>query len=486
MAVSTSVPTSLISTRHTRSFEKRFAGVISDKDLIGPGARVLVGVSGGPDSTALLVALSSLKKALRIQLIAAHFDHRLRGRQEVDADAVYVRKLARLVGAKTEFGSGDVKSRARRKRESIEEAARAMRYSFLRRTATAMGCSVVAIAHNRSDQAETVLMHIIRGAGLDGVAGMSAREDWPFGRGPTLVRPLLNVSRSEIERYCRELGLEPRRDPTNELLIANRNRIRHDLLPVLRTFNPRVEDALSRLARSVAHDIAGLDAAADVMFSRDSFAIVEPRSVRFVKDTLRDLPSAWSSRLLKRAFVYLTGSPAGLESVHIQSILKLLDKSRGRTALPGALIAQASADWITLSPDQPTPPVALPTKRLRVPGSTRVSTWRFEVKELNRISHRSTGDPFEAYIDADSLQGSLTVRSRKPGDRIRPLGLGGSKKVQDILVDAKVPEEERDAVPLLCDRAGVFWIVGHRLDERAAIKTSTQRALRLLACRVWP
>ncbi|MCH8814895.1 MAG: tRNA lysidine(34) synthetase TilS [Chloroflexi bacterium] len=484
MAVSTSVPPRLTSTHYTRSFEKLVAGVIRDDNLIEPGARVLLAVSGGPDSTALLVALSGLRKNLGIQLIAAYFDHRLRSREEVDADAAYVRKLAHLVGTKAEFGSGDVRSRARRKGESIEEAARAMRYNFLRRKANAMGCSVVAVAHNRNDQAETVLMHIIRGTGLDGIAGMLTRADWPFGRGPALIRPLLDVPRSEIERYCSDRGLEPRRDSTNELLVATRNRIRHELMPILRKFNPRIESALSRLASSVGPDVASLDAIVAVMFRQDSFAIVETRSVRFVKNVIRDLPLACSVGLLKRAFAHLTGSPAGLESVHIQSILKSLGGRRGRTSLPGGLIAQTSTEWITISADQPTPTAALPTKRLRVPGSTLISTWQFEVEELDRIPHHVARNRFEVYVDADSLKRPLTVRSRKPGDRIRPLGLGGSKKVQDILVDAKVPKEERAAVPLLCDRSGVFWVVGNRLDERAAIKKSTHRALRVRASRV--
>ena len=453
------------------------ADVIRDKNLMTPGSRVLVAASGGPDSTALLTALSGLKKTLGIQIIAAHFDHRLRGRKEAASDAAYVRKLARLAGAKVECASGDVRARARRRGESIEEAARVMRYNFLRRTARAVGCSVVTVGHNRNDQAETVLMHIIRGSGLDGIAGMLPRADWPFGRGPALVRPLLDSPRSEIERYCRELGLEPRRDPTNDLLVAMRSRIRHELLPVLREFNPRIENALSRLASSVAPDVASFDGMLEVMFNQDSLAIVEPYSVQFVRNAFRDLPSAWSFGLLKRAFVHLTGSSAGVESVHLQSILKSLKGRQARTSLPSGLIAQASADWITLRVDQPTLAVDLPTKRLRIPGSTLVSTWRFEVEALDRIPDSVARNSLEVCIDADSFTRPLTVRSRRPGDRFRPLGLGGSKKVQDLLIDSKVPREERSAVPLLCDRSGVLWVVGHRLDERAAIKKSTRRAL---------
>jgi tRNA(Ile)-lysidine synthase len=170
--------------------------------------------------------------------------------------------------------------------------------------------------------------------------------------------------------------------------------------------------------------------------------------------------------------------------VHLQSILKSLKGRQESTSLPSGLIAQASADWITIRADQPTLAVALPTKRLRIPGSTLVSSWRFEVEALNRIPDSLTRNSFEVCIDADSLTRPLTVRSRRPGDRFRPLGLGGSKKVQDLLIDSKVPREERSAVPLLCDRSGVLWVVGHRLDERAAIKKSTRRALLVRASHI--
>jgi tRNA(Ile)-lysidine synthase len=201
MAASRSLP-DLQSTRFTRGFERRRARAIADGSLLARGDRVLVGFSGGPDSTALLVALSHLKKELGIQVRAAHFDHRLRSREEAEGDAAFVRALCRKLRVPVEFGSGNVRARTRRKKESIEEAARAMRYRFLKRAAKRLGSTVVAVAHNRDDQAETVLMRMIRGAGLDGIAGMRPRARWPFGRGPSVVRPLLDVPRAEIERYC--------------------------------------------------------------------------------------------------------------------------------------------------------------------------------------------------------------------------------------------------------------------------------------------
>lgn len=485
IAASRSIPSGLNSTKFTRLFEKRLSDVINDCELIDRGARVLVAVSGGADSTALLVALSNLKKTLGIEVGAAHFDHRLRGRAEAAADVAFVRRLIRVVGAKVQIGSGDVKSRARRKRETIEEAARGMRYNFLRQTAKAVGCSVVAVAHNRNDQAETVLMRIIRGAGLDGIAGMRRRLKWPFGRGPALVRPLLDVPRADIDRYCRDLGIEPRHDPTNKLPIATRNRIRNELVPLLRTFNPRIERGLAMLADVVALDAAMLNETVDGMFRDDALTVVQPRSVQFVRRKFRQLPSSLASRLLKRAYAHLTGASAGLESVHMRAVLSSLGKRRGSISLPQGLIAWTTKEWITIGSQGSPPRIKLPTKRLRYPGDTNVSTWQFQITHIQQEERRSAAaGQLEVYLDADAVKRPLTVRSRRPGDRMRPLGLGGTKKVQDILVDAKVSDEERGLVPIICDRSGLIWVVGHRLDERVAIGPRTQQVIHIRALRL--
>jgi tRNA(Ile)-lysidine synthase len=483
MTVTSVVPPTLSSTRFTRSFEKRVAGVIRDKHLIDPGARVLVAVSGGADSTALLVALSSLRKNHDIKLVAAHFDHRLRSREEADGDAAYVRKLTRLVGAKAEFGSGDVRTRARRKRESIEEAARAMRYNFLKRTARATNCTIVAVAHHRGDQAETVLMNLMRGAGLGGLSGMRARSSWPLGSGPDVVRPLLRLTdRASVERYCKDLHLQPRRDPTNDLPAATRNRVRNELLPLLRTFNPKIGDALVRLADNALMDTQFQDMTVEVMFTESSFTEVTPAAVRFVRNGFLGLPLALTVRLVRRAFAQLIGSTAGLESAHIQSIVRSLGKRRGTTALPGGLYARTTVDWVTISRDSSVTEAHIDARRLRIPGTVDASQWRFVATRLKEVPPIAVAQSaLEARIDLDKVIRPLVVRSRRPGDGIRPLGLNGTKKVQDIFVDAKVPVEERGDVPIICDRDGPVWIVGHRLHERVAITDATRRVLSIRA-----
>jgi tRNA(Ile)-lysidine synthase len=482
MSASRSLP-DLQSTRFTRAFEKRCARAIADGSLLTKGDRVMVGFSGGPDSTALLVALAHLKIALGVQVRAAHFDHRLRSREEAEGDAAFVRALCRKLRVPVEFGSGDVRARARRKKESIEEAARAMRYRFLKRAAKELGCTVVAVAHNRGDQAETVLMRMIRGAGVDGIAGMRPRARWPFGGGPDVVRPLLDVPRGEIERYCAELGLEPRRDPTNDLPVGTRNRIRSELMPMLRTFNPRIEEALARLAASTAMDVDEITATVDGFWRHPRVTLVRKESVRFAREIVATAPPSWTVRLVRRAYEHLSASAKELEEIHTQALLRTMTTRRGKTSLPGGLTARTTSDWITISTVEPPLPPELPAKRLRVRGETRVSRWKFESTVESKSKRIGTLGGLEARIDADAVKRPLSVRSRQPGDRLRPLGLSGSKKVQDILVDAKVPVEERDGVPIVCDERGIVWVVGHCIDERVKVTNKTKRVIRIVATR---
>lgn len=479
MAASIRIP-ELKSTRFARAFEKRCLRAIEDGRLLQKGDRVLIGVSGGPDSTALLVALAHLARDLGVKVAAAHFDHRLRSREEAEGDAAFVRALCRKLRVPVEFGSGEVRARVKRKKESAEEAARAMRYAFLKRAAKKLGAGVVAVAHNRDDQAETVLMRMIRGAGLDGIAGMRPRARWPFGTGPDIVRPLLDVPRADIERYCSELGLEPRRDPTNDLPVATRNRVRGELLPLLRTFNPRIEEALARLADAASQDLefveefqlAGWRQAA----SPDRGGIAIDR--RF----LERLDAAITSRVIRRAAAEVSDGAAELKWEDIQRVLGSLQRRRARTDLPGGLVAVSDRYSLTIWPGEPPRAAAVPHVTIPVAGSRRAGRWRFETRRGSPDKFRMPKDGKEALMDADAV-GFLSVRSRQTGDRLRPLGLGGTKKVQDILVDAKVPVDERDAVPIVCDERGIVWVVGHCIDERVKVTEKTKRVIRIVATR---
>jgi tRNA(Ile)-lysidine synthase len=465
-------------TPFTRDLERRVLRFVRGRGVLLPGERVLAAVSGGQDSMALLAVLGRLAERLDIQLTVAHFDHMLRSRQEARDDEAAVHDLAADLGLSFVTGAADVPARVRQQRESVEGAARQLRFDFLGREAKRLKAKVVALGHTRDDRAETVLLHLLRGSGLDGLIGLRPRSDWPLGRGPALARPMLEITRTETLRYCREAGLTPREDPTNLLLQATRNRLRHEVLPLLRRVNPRLDEALCRLGEAAAADIDHLEAAADAEWQ--SQAAFEDGGVVFPRRTFASLSPALRARLLRRAVGHLAGAAVEPEAVHVAAVEEAVAKRRGSVSLPHGLTASVGARNVRIGwRSSRMTSLAIAETPLAVPGRTDLPGWTVLVEIVKPPPPQPRPRTrFEAWLDSDAVGPQLIVRSRRPGDRLRPLGLGGEKKLQDVLVDARVPREERDAVPLVCAPWGIAWVVGHRLDERAALGEGS-RVLRL-------
>ncbi|HXG42106.1 MAG TPA: tRNA lysidine(34) synthetase TilS [Dehalococcoidia bacterium] len=461
------------------SLRSRLSRFLAHSGALRPGERVLVALSGGPDSTALLVLLHSLRDEMGLELVAAHFDHGLRPHAETAADLEYCQDLARALGLPLLTGRGDTASHARERGLSLEEAARELRYRFLAQQAAQAGAGVVATGHTASDQAETVLLHLLRGSGLDGLAGMRPRAPWPYGPGPQLARPLLCLWREDTERCCRALGIVPRRDPTNLEPGPLRNRIRLRLLPLLRELNPRIEEALVRLASLAAQAVDFLEGEASRHWQEVAWA--EAHQVRLDRRRLLATPPAIASRLLRRAYAHLAGPGREPEAVQVEQGLRVAARGRGQVSLPQGIVLEATAREVRLRRGLWPLASPLPDTPLRVPGLTEVDGWVFRAELVPPPASPRTASPYEAYLDADAVGTELTVTARRRGDRLRPLGLGGEKKLQDLLVDAKVPAEERDRVPIVRCRWGIAWVVGLRLDERAAVGPRTRLAVHLVA-----
>jgi tRNA(Ile)-lysidine synthase len=457
---------------------------IQSHALFSPAQRALLAVSGGPDSTALLLVLAHLSAsgALKLDLWLAHFDHGLRRKAEREAEKAFLSDLAAKLGLPMLTAQGDVRAHARQHRLSLEEAARDLRYRFLAEEAEKASINVVVTGHTADDQAETVLMHLVRGSGLAGLAGMRPSSSWPFAGHDDLllVRPLLEVGRAETERYCQEEGLSPCLDVTNLLLAPLRNRIRHQLLPLLRRYNPKIEGALLRLAAATAGDLAYLDETAAA--SWHALAVKDEDSVRFRRSDLTALSPAITNRLLQAACQQLVADARQIEAVHIRSMVEALAKpTASRLSLPGGLAFAVDGEFVRLTLGRETAASVgpIPETPLAVPGRTTVAGWLIEAETLPAQGVEVSPDPYEAFLDYQAVGGQLTVRSRRRGDRFRPLGLAGEKKLQDYLVDAKVPRDERDGLPLVCASWGIAWVVGHRIDGRARVGESTRTVLHL-------
>ncbi len=409
----------------------RVAHTIRERRVLSPGERLLVAVSGGPDSTALLSILRDLVPTFALNLTIAHFDHGWRADSPVDAQ--FVSDLA------TRWGYRVIIGRAPANLPHTEDAARTARYAFLRDTATAEHCSAIALGHTQDDQVETILLHLLRGSGAHGLAGMRHRT-------ADLARPLLDITRAEIEDYLRDRQLTPRRDPSNDQLEFTRNRVRHVLLPAIDAFDPAARRLIARTAELLGEDDRALEEQtqqlrADIVNDPNAF---------------RALPMALQRRLLRRLH-------PGLNFAQVDGMRRRIATGAPTiaTSAPAVVPATRSQDASTKG-SAPT----LPRVRVEARPCTCDPTG---FKARDRVAH----------VDADRLTIPLDVRYRQPGDRLQPLGFPYEKKLQDILVDAQVPRHLRDSLPIVHDRAGIVWVVGVTVNENRKVTAQTRRQLHL-------
>jgi len=454
--------------------------------LLEAGDHALVAVSGGPDSLALLHALHGLRTDLGLRgLSAAHFNHGLRGR-EADSDAAFVARfcVARSIPCFVE--KAGIAAEAARAHVSVQQAARTARYAFLARAAHQCGADKVATGHTQDDQVETVLLHLLRGTGLDGLRGI------PLRRG-IYVRPLLSVSRAQVEAYCAAHALHPRQDSSNQdTSHYTRNRIRHELLPLLEQgYYPGTRTSLLRLSQIAGADADFLQAHARMVLGQVTLSEHgSPTSLTLSRMGLRALHPALLRHVLRAAMGRARGTTEGITHQHWARICAAVlspDETRWEltTPTPHCRIAvQAGALTITRQDDQAAPAanscsIRLEAGRRReLPGSGR-----HVQAELSAMLPLPLPGSERAVFDARQVHlPSLHVRFWQHGDRIAPRGMAGhTKKVQDIFTDAKVPRAQRSQVPLVADREGLLWVAGLTAAERGRITQATRQCLVLTA-----
>lgn len=451
-----------------------------DHQVVSEGDLLLVGVSGGPDSLCLLHSLLEVRGALGVRLHVAHLDHALR--LESEADARFVAQLAASWGLPCTVERAAVREFRAHHRLSLEEASRQVRYAFFGRLARELGAAGVAVGHTADDQVETILLHWLRGAGLAGLRGMQpvTRYRPPLlGEEVTIIRPLLAARRAETEACCAALGLQPRVDLSNLLLRYRRNQIRRHLLPILESYNPNVLEVLLRTARIVSRDYAFLEEQVAQAWPR--IASQEAGLVTLDIAGVLALPLALRYHLLRLAAEKVSGGPAGLEWVHLEEMVAALRKPAGTLlTLPRGLFLAVGYGYCIFSLGQvPCPLPAIEGEiALAVPGETRFPGWQVQA-QMEEGPWGMEEDPWSAILDAERAGDRLWVRTRRAGDRLRPLGMAQEKRLQDFLVDAKVPRWWRDRVPLVVSPSQVVWVVGWRIDDRVKVTEDTGRALRL-------
>jgi tRNA(Ile)-lysidine synthase len=434
---------------------KKVLRFIRELNLLTPGETVVVAFSGGADSTALLDILANLP-GFPLNLVAAHLNHMLRS-EESDGDELFVSSAASRYGIRVETSRLDVAALGREKRLSLEEAGREARYGFFREIAIKHSASAIALGHHKDDQAETVLMRLVRGAGGSGLSGMRPRSG-------NIVRPLLQLSRDEIEAYLHKAGVIWREDGSNSDTRFMRNRIRHELLPLLETFNPEIVQALNQSAEALAADEEVLEGLTSQSLART--ALSGCSSVRFDLSKLFLEPAPLRKRLYRAAVSSVKGDLKRISFIHLTDIERLVlsGKPNGELNLPvgirvvrdyGSLIFTALEDDSFSDLDELSIAACgnynLPCGGLISVGQSGDS----DVKGRGII-----------FIDPDELPFPWTVRYFRKGDRFRSLGLDGSKKLKDLFVDRKIPLRERARNPLLVCRDEIIWVCGVQSAER--------------------
>ena len=468
------------------SLRARVIETIRRHGMLREGERVLVALSGGADSVALLLLLRELEQQGALTVAgAAHLNHQLRG-AAADEDEAFCAALAARLGVPFRAERCDVGALARAQKRSIEDAARTARYAFLDGAAAALGADVIAVAHTREDQAETFLLRLLRGAGTRGLAAIQPRA----GR---VIRPLLDVARADLRDYLAANAQSFREDASNADLAFPRNRVRHELLPYLESqFSPAITDVLCREAALARQDEESLRAEAIKLADR---IVLTDVAVRIDAAGLASAPRALSSRVAHAALQRLAG-PKSIAFDHVERLLALADgPGDGRAiSLPGQTAVRMGG-FIALRPEGPQSRRSREAAKadaggnsfafsLSIPGEVELAPqglavgaeWSAGFGSLRKWVGRGA----EVGVAAGLLTLPLGVRNRRPGDRFRPLGAPGVRKLQDFLVDRKVARSERDSLPLVVDgRDRIVWVVGQAVAEDFRVTDPSQGVLLL-------
>lgn len=453
---------------------------IKKHNMLEPGHKVVVGVSGGADSLALIHILGQITKYMPLTLYVAHVNHGLRG-QAAREDADFVAAFAREWGYDFFLKEAKVAELAKEWGLSEEEAGRKVRYDFFREVLNKVGGHRIALAHHRDDQAETILHNIIRGTGLAGLSGIKPVRDEIF------IRPLLEISRKEIEDYCHKQGLKYRIDHTNEETIYTRNRIRHVVIPMIEEhFNPNFSSSLVRMGDILREEEDFL-----AHYTSQVFEKIAKHKDNEVKISLSDFLTchkAIQARLIRHGLELLKKDLVGIEQVHIEGVLSLaLNSNVGAILnLPHDILASKDYDYLVLSIGKTTKgnnfvPVPEFLYELPIPGQVFIPELGVEIsaEPMEKSTVLNKGNKC-IYIDAEAVQeDKLVVRNRRNGDRFKPLGMKGTKKLKDFFIDNKIPRHKRDSIPLVVDRYNIIWVVGHQISQDYRVTKDTKRLLRL-------
>jgi tRNA(Ile)-lysidine synthase len=460
---------------------------IVENSMFKSGDHVLVAVSGGPDSLALIHLLDTLSSFFSFRLAIAHLNHCLR-QKESERDAEFVAALARKLNLPVYMEKQDVRQYQRRHKLSLEEAARRVRYTFLNQVAEANGFNKIALGHHYDDNAELLLMYLLRGSGPLGLSGI------PPVRDRKIVRPLINVKRSEIIDYLTEKELEYVSDTSNADLNYLRNKLRHDLIPqLLSSYNPKIRETLNRTASIIRSEEEWIEALIDPIF-KNTLICQEDDKICLSREGFEQIPLAARRRLIRKAILTVKGNLRRITYAHIDATIRLAmtgpavgfldlpDRIRIQRNHQVLLISKEKENLRTSSKNLRQPICPAYEYRITPPGRFHIKEagayLKFSemgIKEITDFGH--TGQQI-AFFDINKLRIPLIVRNFRPGDRFSPLGMTGTQKVKTFFINNKIPREQRAKCPFLVSSDKIIWVVGHRLDNSVKVSAETRKVLK--------
>jgi len=451
--------------------EKQFLETLEKYDMIKTGDKIVLGVSGGPDSVCLLHLFNKYRDKLVVSLYAAHLDHCFRGK-EAEEDARFVKSLCEKWDVPFFVEKFDVPSYAKNRGLSPEDAARRVRYDFFWRVKELVKAQKIATGHNQNDHEETILMNILRGTGLDGLLGIDAISG-------SYIRPLIEIPRTEIERYLEQEGIPFRIDATNLTTEYFRNSLRLELIPIIQErYCPHLGQSLRRLSEIVRRDLSYLNQETE---KAEAYA-VRYWSYKVLINIKRfsEQHEAIKYRLARRAVERLSGDLKDFETKHTKLLVDFIED-----ALPGSTIdlpknLQAVKEYddvvISIASFEDVPDYHYV---LSVPGEIAIKETGINIKAytVSKAKVKITPDPDAAYLDYDKIGSSLIVRNRRPGDKFKPLGGTGFKKLKKFFIDEKVPRLKRKQTPIIESAGRIVWVGGMRIDDRFKVTDETKTVL---------
>jgi tRNA(Ile)-lysidine synthase len=447
---------------------------ITQYHMLKKGDKILIGISGGPDSVALVHILLKLQQKYNLTIHLAHLNHLLRN--EAKEEAVFVKKLAETLKLPITIEEINILQDTS-KNFSIQQKARKIRYEFLIRIAKKLNATKIALAHHEDDNIETILMWLIRGCGAEGIKGIPPVRK--INEKLFIIRPLIKITKQEIINYLKINNLSFKIDSSNLKLAYLRNKIRLELLPKLQEYNPNIKEVLNRLSNLWQKDNEYLNI---LSIEAKNKVLLENGKIDLKK--FYAFHQAIQSRILRQIIEDMKGDLQQITFTHIEAILNLIKNgpSQGKLDLPANITVEREYDTLAIYKKvEKEIEGNREEKYLQVPGVTKIEGLKIETQIVPKKS-RSTcysllSTPYNAYLDYDKIELPLLVRHRKKGDRFHPYGMRGSKKVKDFLIDLKIPNKIRNKILLLQDKKGIVWVVGYRIDERVKITDTTKNVL---------